>query len=401
MKTFPVLYQRTQTGAIQQWQIAVFDNVIQTIHGQVDGKLQTTTDTIREGKNPGKANATTPEQQAEKEAGAKWTKQKKKGYVESINDAREGKVDIVIEGGIEPMLAPSKVYPTFASKLTFPVYVQPKLDGSRLIAILKDGACTLWSRTRKRVNSLPHIARAVEAQFGKFGNVILDGEAFSYDYRNSFEDLMSLIRPDEPVPGHEVIDYHVYDLPSSSGDFGGRNFDLEVMMAGASQPLVLVRTERALDHNEVMRLHEVNLAMEYEGSMVRNDGPYEFGKRSVHLQKLKNFVDCEFKIVGAEEGRGKDAGTIGAFICEEPLAVLVEGEDPERPSGALHYSPTVTCGPKTFKARLKATYARRRELFEHPEQWRGQMLTVTYQNRTSINIPRFPIGKGLRSPSGD
>lgn len=374
MTTFPVLYQRTQTGAIQQWQIAVFDNVIQTIFGQVGGKLQTTTDTVHEGKNPGKKNATTPAQQAEKEALARWNKSKKKGYVEDIEAARAGAVDAVIEGGIEPMLAPSKIYPTFASKLTFPVYVQPKLDGSRLIAVLKDGVCTLWSRTRKRVNSLPHIARAVEAHFGPQGNLILDGEAFSYDYRNSFEDLMSLIRTNEPSDGHEVVDYHIYDLPSHPGNFGARRRDLLIMLIGAPKPLVRVETELAESHEEVMRIHDINLALEYEGSMVRNDGPYEFGRRSHHLQKLKTMVDDEYPILNAEEGRGKDAGTVGAFVCLAPNG-------------------------KEFRCRLKATYERRRELFQHPEQWQGWHLTVVYQNLTQDQIPRFPIGKGLRMGS--
>jgi DNA ligase-1 len=384
MGTMNILYKKTSRG-LQEWQITVSENTMITTHGMVGGKLQVTTDTITEGKNVGKKNETTPEQQAEAEAFSRWEKQKKKGYVESLEGAMSGHLDALIKGGIEPMLAPSKIYPTFATKLSFPVYVQPKLDGSRLIAILKGGQCTLWSRTRKQVHSLPHIARAVEAHFGKFGDLILDGEAFSYEYRNSFEDLMSLIRSDEPAPGHEVVDYHIYDLPSSKCNFGTRNFDLDVMMAGASPPLVLVKTETAIDHDEIMRLHEINLAMEYEGSMIRNDGPYECGKRSYHLQKLKNFVDQEFKIAGAEEGRGKDAGTIGAFVCEEPLAVLDDG----------------TIGPDTFKVRLKATYKRRRELFEHPEQYKDQNLTVTFQNRTARNIPRFPIGKGLRSPSGD
>lgn len=371
MKTFPVLFKKTNTGAIQQWTISVDDATIQTTHGQVGGKLQTTTDTINEGKNVGKANATTPVTQALAEAEAKWTKQKKKGYVESAEAAEAGEVDAVIEGGILPMLAPSKVYPTFAHKLTFPVWVDPKYDGTRMVAVLKDGVCTLWSRTRKRINSLPHIESAIETHFGPNVSIVLDGEAFSYDYRNNFEDLLSFIRQEEPKKGHEVVDYHIYDLPSHPGTFNKRHQDLYRLLDNAPRPLVRVERHLANSHEEVMALHEKNLALEYEGSMVRGDGPYEGGKRSYFLQKLKNFEDREYAITGAEEGRGKDTGTVGAFVCRTP-----EG--------------------KEFKARLKATYERRRELFENSKQWRGLLLTVTYQNLTSDGIPRFPIGKGLR-----
>jgi DNA ligase-1 len=173
-----------------------------------------------------------------------------------------------------------------------------------------------------------------------------------------------------------VVDYHIYDLPSLSETFVHRNRALFQMMEGAPKPLVYVDTWHATDHDVVMQLHEQNLALEYEGSMVRNDGPYEFGKRSNHLQKLKNFIDSEYEVTAAEEGRGKDAGTVGAFVCR-------------------------TSDGKQFKARLKATYERRRELFQHPEQWRDQLLTVTYQNLTADGVPRFPIGKGLRARSGD
>lgn len=375
MKAFPTLYKKTNTGAIQSWSIAVDGPAITVVHGQVGGKLQTGVEIISEGKNLGRSNETTPEQQAEAEAEAKHTKQLKKGYVFTSEAAQAGEVDAVIEGGILPMLAPSKVYPHFSKKLVFPVYVQPKLDGSRCIAIIKGGVCTLWSRTRKQIHTVPHIVAALERAFPwADGDLILDGELYNHEYRADFEQLMSLIRPDEPVEGHEVIQYHVYDLPSTKETFAGRWAELCSLFGRVveeSGPVKRVRTAIATDDATIRAINEQNLADEYEGSMIRNDGPYEFGKRSNHLQKFKTFVDGEFKVVGAEEGRGKDAGTVGAFNC-------------------------LTADGKPFKARLKATYDRRRELFQKPEQWRDRWLTVAYQNLTADGIPRFPIGKGFR-----
>jgi ATP-dependent DNA ligase len=273
------------------------------------------------------------------------------------------------------MLAPSKIYPTFKHKLTFPVFVQPKLDGSRLIAVLKGGKCTLWSRTQKQINSLPHIAKAVEEQFGKnYSNLILDGEAYSVEYHDQFEELMSLIRQDSPAPGHEKVDYHIYDVPISPQAFCLRNIWLNLQKF--KKPLVLVETHKCDNDEQIMARHERNLENNYEGSMIRGDGPYECGKRSYYLQKLKNFSDSEYKIIGAEEGRGKDLGTVGAFICVTP-----EGNE--------------------FKARLKATYDHRRFLFNNPKEWENMLLTVKYQDLTAYGIPRFPIGKGLRKATLD
>ncbi len=367
---FPILYRRAASGAILQWAIETVGATIHTHHGHVGGSIQTGADTIAEGKNLGRSNETTAEEQADAEALARHTKQRKKGYVDSIEAAEAGEVDSVIEGGVSPMLAPSKIYPHFAAKLTFPVFVQPKFDGTRLIAVVEDGVCELWSRTRKRVNSLPHIVAALEARFPS-GSYTFDGEAYVHSMNDDFEGLMSLIRSSEPAEGHEAIEYHVYDLPSSGATFANRHEELTRLLYRAAIPLVQVHTEPAADHDEIMLCHERNLAAGYEGSMIRNDGPYEFGKRSNHLQKLKNFVDSEYRIVGAEEGRGKDSGTVGSFVC-------------------------TTNEGKEFRARLKATYARRAELFINPAQWTGKLLTVAYQNLTADGIPRFPIGKGLR-----
>jgi predicted DNA-binding WGR domain protein len=67
-KTFPTLYKKTITGADQFWSIETEDNTILTCWGQVGGKEQTATETIAAGKNIGRANETTPEEQAQIEA---------------------------------------------------------------------------------------------------------------------------------------------------------------------------------------------------------------------------------------------------------------------------------------------------------------------------------------------
>jgi len=397
MKTFPTLYQKTNTGAIQQWTISVeampqaFGGItagrINTLHGQVGGKLQFTHDVVSEGKNPGKANETSAYEQAEKEAAAKWTKQKKKGYVESLADAEAGKVDeSIIKGGIEPMLAPSDIYPHYKKDLVFPVFTQPKLDGNRCIS--KDGA--LWTRTRKTIGSMPHIVAAVREAFGDKA-LVLDGEMYNHNYRDNFEDLMSLMRPPAPVPGHEVVEYWIYDLPSNRGPFSERWGELVELFEKVdhASPLKLVPTRIAVDDTEIWKHHEDNLADEFEGTMVRNDGPYEEGRRSRHLQKLKTWKDGEYVIIGFSDGRGKDTGTVAKFICAMPGVNVADCDK---------IVENILAGrndPRGFGARLKASYDYRRKLFAKKD-FIGKDLTVKYQNLTADGKPRFPIGKGIR-----
>lgn len=104
-KVLPTLYKKTATGADQEWTIWTEGNVIVTRWGQVGGAIQETRDVIETGKNIGRSNETTPEQQAVAEAQSQWEKKLKKGYVQNLEDARAGKVDSIIEGGITPMLA--------------------------------------------------------------------------------------------------------------------------------------------------------------------------------------------------------------------------------------------------------------------------------------------------------
>ena len=62
------LYKYAATGALQQWWIEVEGNKYRTHAGQVGGKITTTAWTHCEGKNQGRANATTAEEQALRDA---------------------------------------------------------------------------------------------------------------------------------------------------------------------------------------------------------------------------------------------------------------------------------------------------------------------------------------------
>lgn len=78
------LYKRNKNGSIQQWSIHILtDGKFQVTYGQVDGAMQSQI-TQCESKNLGRANATTPEQQAQLEVDALITKKLKSGYIYEI-----------------------------------------------------------------------------------------------------------------------------------------------------------------------------------------------------------------------------------------------------------------------------------------------------------------------------
>jgi len=371
---FPTLYKKTSTGAIQFWEI--FTNLapngaeIRTKYGQYGtDSPQYTVDLIAKGKNVGKKNETTAEQQADAEAQAKHEKQLKKGYVTTIEAAQSGELDALIEGGIEPMLAHK--FAEQAHKIKYPAYVQPKLDGIRCIAILKDGECTLWSRTRKPITSMPHIVKFIESNFG--GEIAFDGELYNHEYKENFEKIVSLVRQEEPGEGHEIVQYHVYDFISDE-TFEGRTQQLDSMLSHSLNikgPLVEVETRKVKDEDEVREYFDQFRSKGYEGCMVRNSNGKYVNRRSYDLQKVKEFDDGEFKIVGITEGRGKLAGH-AIFVCVDS-----KGDE--------------------FEAKMKGDTAKLKEYFDNHSLWEGKQLTVQYQGLTGAKkVPRFPVAIAIR-----
>lgn len=379
LKEFPKLYKKTSTGAIQEWKVQVIiidgDVNIVTQYGQVGGKIQTSFEKVLEGKNIGKANETTPITQGIAQAESDWKKQLKKGYVESIEDAQAGKIDAIIEGGIFPILAHK--FSEHGHKIKYPALVQPKLDGHRCTSQYEKGDVTLWSRTRKPILGVPHIAETL-ANYGFADR--FDGELYNHDYHDNFEELSSFITQDEPKEGYEVVQYHVYDLALPNLTNYDRYLLLEAMRpVFENTPIHIVETRIVNSKEELMQAYEDFMEQGYEGAIVRNfDGKY-VNKRSYDLQKVKVFDDDEFRIVDIKVGtKGSMAGK-AVFVCERTR------EDQLLPAGV------------TFDVKLKGKMDDLKLYADDPTKVIGKIVTVQYQGYTRKNKkPRFPVALRFR-----
>ena len=70
------------------------------------------------------------------------------------------------------------------------------------------------------------------------------------------------------------------------------------------------------DKDIVKQELDKQIALEHEGVMVNlANAPYE-GKRTKNILKVKAMQDCDLKIIGFEEGTGKNKGTLGAVIVD-------------------------------------------------------------------------------------
>jgi len=356
----PTIYKKTKTGKVQEWTIEVKGSQYRTISGQTDGEKITNNWSDCDIKNAGRSNATTPEEQAIKEAEAKRKKKLESGYFESIKDINKTQY-------FEPMLAHK--YGDY--DLDFPVYSQPKLDGIRCI-VTKDG---MFSRNGKAIISAPHIRQNLDAFFKDYPNAILDGELYCDKFANDFNKICSLVKRTKPSDKEleesaDHIQYWVYDAPKigmlnqKDPFFTRYEFVSDVLNKRKYISIVVVTTLKVKNEEELTQAYEMYVEQGYEGQMIRNNQSYE-NKRSKNLLKRKEFMDEEFKILEVVEGEGNRKGTAGYMIFKNKNG-------------------------QTFKSNIKGDFTYLAYLLKNRGSIVGKNATIKFFNYTPDEIPRFP-----------
>lgn len=246
----------------------------------------------------------------------------------------------------------TQILPMLANKwedrkkyISAPFYVQPKLDGVRLLVSNK--GC--FSRTGKPVKGVDHLSKGLKE--GEW----LDGEC--YDPDMSFEDITSAFKTNPTSLKFYVFDY----------------FDMNRPDLPFTKRMKKVTVETQLVHNEsdVKKYHDTFVEQGHEGVMIRDaKSTYEVGKRSNYLLKYKEFQTEEYEIVGAKTGHGRDANAV-VWLCKTQ-----DGQE--------------------FTVRPEGTIAQREEHYKNHKNYIGKMLTVRFQNLTALGVPRFPVGVCIR-----
>lgn len=370
---FPTLYKRTSTGATQIWKREVDGCRYRTISGQIDGKQVTSAWTECTAKNVGRSNEVSAEEQAIREVEADYKKKLTQGgYHDTPEAIDEAKF-------FKPMLAKDyNKYPVKSFK-GINVFSQPKLDGVRCI-VDKDG---MWSRTGKPIPGAPHIFEQMKGIFKVYPELIFDGELYTDRLADDFNEIIRLVKKqsddkERRAKSAELIQYHVYDLPSVPGPFSKRNAWLNKLLDVDDLPhfesVVNVDTALVQDQDHLDALYAHYMACGYEGQMVRHDGPYK-NSRSGDLLKRKEFQDREFDIVSINEGIGNRAGIAGSITY------------------------LLGTGGKTFDSGIKGSFEFARQLLRDKDKYKTG--TVRFQNLTPDGVPRFPITVALYEGARD
>ena len=287
----------------------------------------------------------------------------------------------------KPMLA----YPVSDKPIDYtkPVFMQPKLDGVRCLIqsenveyhepntgrLIKAQAVKAYSRTGKEWKNIDHILFNLKPWFALNPDVILDGELYNHDFKDDFEQIISMVRKTKPTAEDKLksadnVQFHCYDIIDETKTFEER-INFITQNVPRNHTIKHVTTDRVYKHEEALNIHnDSNLANGYEGSILRTNDVYAC-KRSHNLRKFKDFSDAEALIVGWVEGVGKRKGTIGKFMAQD--------ED-----GNLFGMPVMD----------KFKYLQ--DNFKKMQGYVGKTATFTYFERTKANSYRHPLFKCIR-----
>ena len=271
----------------------------------------------------------------------------------------------------KPMLA----YPVSDKPIDYtkPVFIQPKLDGVRCVIQYDNSQVTAYSRTGKEWKNIDHILFNLTPFFHLNPDVVLDGELYNHDFKDNFEQIISMVRKTKPTDearaeSAENVQFHCYDIVDTTKTFKERNkFILQNVPRNhcVKHVYTTVVTE---DQSNIQ--HQCNLDEGYEGSILRTNDIYKCG-RSWNLRKFKDFHDTEATIVGFVEGKGKRKGTIGKFIAEDKDGVM-------------------------FGMPVMDKFKYLQDNFKAMQGWIGKTATFTYFERTKAGSYRHPLFKTIR-----
>lgn len=366
---FVPLYKESITGAMLSWQVG-FDgiNELEMIHGQVPNNRTDRTEVVPMSNRTMKEQAIQMARQKYKE---KYTQE---GYrpagvqEEPLKDCMKGRK--YSQGMIK----------------RWPVVVQTKIDGIRLLVSYEGNKFILRSRLNTQYTHLGHLEKQLAEYFQYLPSYItLDGEM--YIHGEFFEELASIIKSVVNIhPRISEIEYHIFDM-NYDAPFEDRYNILVNAYKRAVEDGVdfsrinLVRSFLAYSHQEIIEYHDVFVALDYEGIMIKKisggscnfreiaEANYKPG-RTANILKHKNFIDEEGEIVGVEEAKGTEKG----------CAVIVVQD----------------AKGNIFNVRTKGSFERRRCWLQNSHELIGKLMTYRYQELTIHGIPRFPIGIAIR-----
>ena len=272
--------------------------------------------------------------------------------------------------------------------------IEIKLDGVRVITIIRGNKVEMFSRNGKQFHNFGHIIEEIETVIKDHPvpyPLVLDGEVMSAN----FQDLMKQVHRKDGKQSTDAV-LHLFDtIPLGCFQAGSwdkpQSFRSLITKHWVEDHTSVLQHVQALDWEDVdldtqkgqerfVALNKAAVDGGYEGVMIKDiDAPYEC-KRTHAWLKAKPFIEVTLEVTDIEEGTGRNEGRLGAFVCE--------GVDDNR-----HIVVNVGSG---------FTDANRDDFWDHRDSVRGNLVEVRAdaitQNQDgtySLRFPRFKTFRGF------
>ncbi len=267
------------------------------------------------------------------------------------------------------------------------IAVEPKLDGFRCIAVLKNGKCVLYSRNGKDIsrNFENTICKELEKLYveNKIIDCVLDGELMGLDFKHTSEQVHKKTNPEVKDIKYNVFDYILLDdwikqkcsltCQESREKLEDLNFDLFTRYI-KTVPREIINPQNIKKFHDLYVSGEYN-GSKYEGIMIKIlEEPYKFS-RSNNLMKYKEFFDLDLECIGFEEGTGKYYEKLGSIL------VNYDGV-------------TVNVGSGFSDEQ-------REDIWKNRTKYRGMIVEVRAQEITEDKSLRFPTFRAWRYDKTD
>ena len=380
----PALYKKSQTGAFRVWRIHFDGENLRTAYGQIGGAVTRESRAVATN-NSGRS----LQEQALLEARHRYhIKVKNEGFA-----AGEPRPPPLFEPMLSHPMGPGHEISHW------PVYVQPKLDGVRLLTHFNyDQAGTpraVVCRSRKNTfyTHLTHITEELVDFFPYLPEgATLDGEAYCHGLTQNI--ISGLMRTEKEIPkGITQLQYWifdiVYDYEQNSGtapvpyeerievlshSFNRYVKDLRENDGPEAYPryFSVVPTYIAHDMKELEGQFLESLELGYEGVMVKHLArgqtaktkvakSYYKSNRNANTLKVKKSQDEEAEVIGVTRGTGREADSAMLTVRDARGNVL-----DLRPLGSLET---------------------RRTWLENPQLVLGKLATIRFQNLSPKGVP--------------
>jgi len=280
------------------------------------------------------------------------------------------------------------------SKIKYPVYASPKLDGIRCSIV--DGKAL--SRTLKPIPNKHIYYQLSSSVFDGLDGELIVGDPTS---KTCYTDSVSGVMKQTEMPEYR---YYVFDYHATPDDrYQCRLNELHSRFTKTTHeihPQVRLLEQRFLTDEDSMLAYEAaKVEQGYEGIILRSpDAPYKFGRSTVkegYLLKVKRFEDSEAEIIGFEEemfnGNEAETNELGRTKRSTAQAGLVG----KATLGAFIVQDCVS-GVR-FSIGTGLTAADRYEAWADRDRLVGSLVRYKYFPVGVKDKPRHPVFLGYRS----